>query len=68
MRFDVQEYEIKEWYETKRAEEWSTLFARVKFWDCRKAGRIGQYPNLVALWDNVPSLPVQDGSNWKPFE
>jgi hypothetical protein len=62
------EYEIKEWYELKRAEQWSTMFSRVKFYDRRKAKPIGEYPNLVALWDNPPSIEFEDGLDWKPLD
>ena len=51
-KFDVPEYEVKSWYEKKHAERWVSMFSAVKFYDIRLARQVGEYPALVAMWDN----------------
>jgi len=55
-KFDIPEYEIEEWYENKHAEKWVHMFSGVKFYDERKAKPIGEYPDLMRIWDNPDCL------------
>jgi len=55
-RFDIPEYEIKAWYDKQCAEKWVSMFSDVDFHDERTAKPIGQYPNLVRIWENPISV------------